>query len=91
MKYLLSGKIKIKFSFCLFSLELIHDIFEKRLGTLYRYTKSEQFVPLKQNVGISNGLTWNEKTNKFYFIDSVDLDVKEFDYDPTTGNLCKYE
>lgn len=35
------------------------------------------------------GLTWNEKTNKFYYIDSVDLDVKEFDYDPKTKNICK--
>jgi hypothetical protein len=72
-------------------LELVHDIFEKRLGTFYRYTSKEQFVPLKRNVGISNGLTWNEKTNKFYFIDSVDLDVKEYDYDPVGGNLCKFK
>lgn len=45
-------------------------------------------MPLKRSVGISNGLAWNEKTNKFYYIDSVDSDVKEFDYDPVTGNLC---
>lgn len=69
------------------SLEIDRDIFEKRLGTFYRFTKDEQFVPLKSSVGISNGLAWNEKTNKFYYIDSVDLDVKEFDYDPVTGNL----
>ncbi|KAG5672043.1 hypothetical protein PVAND_002205 [Polypedilum vanderplanki] len=68
-------------------LELVHDIFEKRLGTFYRYTSKEQFVPLKKNVGVSNGLTWNEKTNKFYFIDSVDLDVKEYDYDPVSGSI----
>lgn len=69
-------------------LEINRDIFEKRLGTFYRYTKDEQFVPLKSNVGISNGLTWNEKTNKFYYIDSVDHDIKEFDYDPVTGNIA---
>jgi sugar lactone lactonase YvrE len=69
--------------------ELHADIFEKRLGTFYRYTKSEQFVPLIQNVGISNGLAWNAKENKFYFVDSVDFDIKEFDYDPVTGNLCE--
>jgi len=65
------------------------DIFEKRLGTFYRYTNKEQFVPLKREIGVSNGLTWNEKTNKFYYIDSCDLDVKEFDYDPKTGNICE--
>lgn len=68
-------------------IEINTDIFEKRLGTFYRFTKQEQFVPLKRSIGISNGLTWNEKTNKFYYIDSCDLDVKEFDYDPVTGNL----
>lgn len=92
---------KFTFSFCswtfwfyfYFSLlnntsEINTDIYEKRLGTFYRFTKQEQFVPLKRSVGISNGLAWNEKTNKFYYIDSVDSDVKEFDYDPVTGNLC---
>lgn len=47
-------------------------------------------MPLKNNIGVSNGLTWNEKTNKFYYIDSVDHDVKEFDYDPATGNICEF-
>jgi len=70
-------------------IEVGNDIFEKRLGTFYRYTKREQFVPLRASIGVSNGLTWNQKTNKFYYIDSVDLDVKEFDYDPATGNICK--
>lgn len=46
-------------------------------------------MTLKSEIGVSNGLTWNEKTNKFYYIDSVDLDVKEFDYDPKSGNICE--
>lgn len=71
-------------------LEAKGDIFEKRLGTFYRYTKSTGFVEIKQKVGISNGLTWNENTNKFYYIDSVDLDVKEYDYNPDTGDICEY-
>lgn len=81
------NKFKISHNF-VFS-EIDHDIFEMRLGTFYRFTSQEQFVALKGDIGVSNGLTWNEKTNKFYFIDSCDLDVKEFDYDPKTGNICK--
>lgn len=46
---------------------------------------------MKSEIGVSNGLTWNEKTNKFYYIDSCDLDVKEFDYDPKSGNICESE
>lgn len=70
--------------------ELNVDIFEKRLGTFYRFTNQEKFVPIKTEIGVSNGLTWNSQTNKFYYIDSCDLDVKEFDYDPKTGDICKY-
>lgn len=60
------------------------------MGTFYRFTGKEQFVPLKNSIGVSNGLSWNEKTNKFYYIDSVDHDVKEFDYDPKSGNICEF-
>lgn len=41
-------------------IEIDHDIFEMRLGTFYRYTNKEQFVALKSDIGVSNGLTWNE-------------------------------
>lgn len=70
-------------------LEECGDLFDSTSGNLYRYVKNEQPVHLKGNVSVSNGLAWNEKTNKFYYIDSCQLDVKEFDYDPNTGDLCK--
>lgn len=70
-------------------IELDTDIFDHRLGSLYSFTKNGGFTVLKPKIGCSNGLTWNEKTKKFYYIDSVDLDVKEFDWDPKTGQLCK--
>lgn len=70
-------------------LEEMGDIFEKRLGSFYRYSKSSGFVVLKNKIGVSNGLAWNENTNKFYYIDSVDLDVKEYDYNPETGDICE--
>lgn len=59
-------------------------------GVFYRYAKSSGFVALKNDVGISNGLCWNEKLHKFYYIDSVTKDIKEFNYNPETGDLCKY-
>lgn len=67
------------------------DIFKKRTpGGFYKYAANEKVVKLRNNMKISNGLAWNVKKNKFYLIDSWDLDIKEFDYDPATGNLCKY-
>lgn len=90
-KFLSLDSIRWKKVHNFLSTELNCDIFEKRLGTFYRYTNKEQFVPLKSAIGVSNGLAWNEQTNKFYYIDSCDLDVKEFDYDPESGNICEYK
>lgn len=69
-------------------IELDVNIFDYRLGSFYNYTKSEGFNVLKEKIGCSNGLCWNEKDKKFYYIDSCDLDVKEFDWDPETGKIC---
>lgn len=70
-------------------LEECGDIFEVANGSFYKYAKDENVAKLRGDIGISNGLAWNTTTNKFYYIDSCQLDVKEFDYDPKTGNLCK--
>lgn len=58
-------------------------------ASFYRFDKVGGVKQLFENIYISNGLTWNTKTNKFYYIDSCSYDVKEFDYDGATGDLCK--
>lgn len=58
-------------------------------ASLYCYDRDHGVKRLRENVFISNGLTWNTKTNKFYYIDSCVYDVKEFDYNVTTGHLCE--
>lgn len=60
------------------------DIFEARIGSLYKFDNGVT-TKLKEKICISNGLTWNKKTNKFYYIDSGDYDIKEYDYNPATG------
>lgn len=69
-----------------------YDLGVTRVGSFYRFaSKSGAVVQagLKENVGISNGLTWDEKRKKFYYIDSVTRDLKEFDYDATKSEICK--
>jgi len=68
-------------------LEECGDLFESPYGSFYKYAKNEQVVKLREKVYVSNGLAWNTTTNKFYYIDTCQLDVKEFDYDPKTGDL----
>lgn len=70
-------------------LEALGDLFEIAAGTFYRYTQDEGAKDLLHNIYISNGLTWNEKEKKFYYIDSCKIDVKEYDYDPISGDICK--
>lgn len=70
-------------------LEACGDIFEMSLGSLYHCAKDQRVAQLKTAIGVSNGLTWNTKTQKFYFIDTCTSDVKEFDYDAKTGAICE--
>lgn len=69
-------------------LETLGDIFEQKEGKLYRFDGkvNGKFYEQKREISVSNGLTWDEKTNKFYYIDSAALDVKEFDV-LTNGDL----
>ncbi|XP_053696329.1 regucalcin-like [Sabethes cyaneus] len=56
--------------------------FEVNSGKFYRFdSKSRTFVQQLDNLYISNGLAWNDKTKKFYYVDSGAHDIKEFDVD----------
>uniref|UniRef100_A0A182TG10 Regucalcin n=1 Tax=Anopheles melas TaxID=34690 RepID=A0A182TG10_9DIPT len=68
-------------------LESLGDLFAQKEGQLFRYTNGTMVVQ-KQNVSISNGLTWDEPFNplRMYYIDSAALDVKAFDVD-VNGDL----
>ncbi|XP_050328311.1 regucalcin-like [Bactrocera neohumeralis] len=66
------------------TMRYIGDAYKDRWGELYKYENGTVTV-VKTDVGISNGLAWNEKTNKFYFIDTADYEVKEYDYDLEAG------
>lgn len=70
-------------------LEALGSLFEIASGTFYRYTHDEGATELLHNIFISNGMTWDQENKKFYYIDSGIMDVKEFDYDPKSGNICE--
>lgn len=59
-------------------------------ASFYSYSPTSGVKQLLTDIYISNGLTWNRKTNKFYYIDSCSYDIKEFQYDSATGDLCEY-
>lgn len=67
------------------------DLFDNYNYTcaLYRYDAQKHVVQVRDKVRLSNGLAWNEKKNKFYYVDSCELDIKEFDYNPDTGDISE--
>lgn len=62
------------------------DVFGARIGNFYRFENGTP-TKLRGNISVSNGLAWDERRNKFYYIDSADFDIKEFDYDPSSGTI----
>lgn len=66
------------------------DTKDRPTSAFYRYETGKGLKKLFDNVFISNGLTWVPQTNKFYYVDSCTYDIKEFDYNPTNGEICKF-
>lgn len=67
--------------------KILYDVTD---GTLYRYTNGDEVKPLVEKIGISNGLAFDEKKRKFYYIDSCGSNVREYDWDPKTGDISKW-
>nr|XP_017023439.1 regucalcin [Drosophila kikkawai] len=63
------------------------DIFTQWKGELYKWQAGGKPQVLKEAVGISNGLAWDVKAKKFYFIDTNNNEVEAYDYDQSTGAI----
>lgn len=64
-------------------------ILEVASGKLYKYIKGDGVYPLLHDIYISNGMAWNEETNKFYYIDSGKFNIREYDWDRKTGDISE--
>lgn len=63
-------------------------------GTLYALKSDKTLSGLTSGITLTNGLTWNEKINKFYYIDTFAGEVYEFDSQDSqicTFKIHKYE
>ncbi|XP_055308567.1 regucalcin-like isoform X1 [Sitodiplosis mosellana] len=64
------------------------DVLQNAAGKVYKYIKGDNSPQVVlDNIYISNGMAWDQNNNKVYYIDSGKFDVKEYDYDPSTGNF----
>lgn len=57
--------------------------------SIYRYDSFQGSVRLVRNVVSSTGFAFNLNDGKMYQMDTCQLVIAEYDWDPTTGNICK--
>lgn len=59
-------------------------------STFYRYTKRKGLKRILTHVRVSNGLAFNKKEKKFYYVDSCAFNIREFKWNSKSGALCMY-
>lgn len=59
-------------------------------STFYRYTKQKGLEQILYQVRVSNGIAFNERKKKCYYVDSCAFDIKIFNWNRKTGALRKY-
>lgn len=55
-------------------------------GNLYCYTG--KLTKKIKGTSVSNGICWTQDNRTMYYIDSFAYNIRAFDYDLTTGNIC---
>ncbi len=58
---------------------------EQSAGSLYVMERDGKVRQVLSGVGISNGLAWDDRLGRMYYIDSVTRAVDVLDYDPESG------
>lgn len=56
-------------------------------SAFYLKAKNRALVQIFSSVGISNGITWNLRNNKMFYIDTRKENIQVMDYDSRTGNV----
>ncbi|XP_063381932.1 regucalcin-like [Cydia fagiglandana] len=59
--------------------------FVQEQGSLYRVDGN--ITRVADKIGISNGLAWDLSAKAMYYIDSLEQNVRRYDYDVDTGNI----
>ncbi|MBN2774708.1 MAG: SMP-30/gluconolactonase/LRE family protein [Prolixibacteraceae bacterium] len=56
-------------------------------GALYRIENDSTVTKMIYPVSISNGITWSADTTRMYYIDTPTQQVKQYDYNNSTGTI----
>jgi sugar lactone lactonase YvrE len=64
---------------------------KKEAGALYRLDEGLQLTTVVEPVSLSNGLDWDREKQLMYYIDTPTMEIRQYQYDPKTGNLSNQE
>lgn len=64
---------------------------KKEQGAFYRLDKDLTLKTIIEPISISNGLDWDRENHVMYYIDTPTMEIKQFHYDPETGDLSNQE
>jgi sugar lactone lactonase YvrE len=60
----------------------------KGVGSLYCMDTDLSVRRMLGEISISNGITWSLDQRTMYYIDSLKMDIRAYDYDLATGNIA---
>jgi sugar lactone lactonase YvrE len=58
-------------------------------GVLYRITPDAVVTEWRRDLGISNTLCWSPDRSTFYFADTLENEIRAFDYSTTDGSISR--
>lgn len=59
-------------------------------GGLFKYNRCKGVKELLSDFKVTGGFEWSANGKKFYFVDSCNRAIWEYDYNGKTGKICKY-
>lgn len=62
--------------------------FDKHKGSLFRLD-GIKITKVCEGVSVSNGLAWDLKEKAMYYTDSMEKNIRRYDYDVETGEICE--
>lgn len=65
-------------------------VVEPEMGILGCLGTDGTWTEHRDKIQLSNGMAWTKDRRTMFFIDSLPRHVYAFDYDPSSGNICKY-
>lgn len=63
------------------------DRLSEHTGALYRLDPDRTVTQVETGIGISNSLAWSPDNRIFYFADTMDREIRAYDYDHASGAI----